>query len=60
MNSLMSDSEAIVVYLRQISPEYGCDLNQLPIFEVMMRLRQEDRDRLEDILFGEWTPSNER
>lgn len=60
MNSLMSDSEAIVVYLRQISPEYGCDLNQLPMFEVMMRLKQRDRDRLEDILFGEWSPSNEQ
>ncbi len=52
-------SQLVVNYLAGLSSEYDCDLNRLPIFEVMMRLKQRDRDGLEDILFGEWNPSDE-
>ncbi len=52
-------SQLVVNYLAELSPEYGCDLNQIPIFEVMMRLKQRDRDGLENILFGMWEPFDE-
>lgn len=59
MSSDQPTSQVVVNYLSDISPEYGCDLNQLPIFEVMMRLKQPHRDGLENILFGIWEPHRE-
>ncbi len=58
-SSKMPPSQQVVNYLQDLSPEYGCDLNRMPIFEVMMRLKQRDRDGLEDILFGSWDPNSE-
>jgi hypothetical protein len=58
-NSELPVPQLVVSYLGGLSSEYDCDLNRLPIFEVMMRLKQRDRDGLEDILFGKWNPSNE-
>ena len=59
MSSDQPKSQVLVRYLASLSPEYGCDLNQMPIFEVMMRLKQKDRDGLENILFGIWEPFDE-
>lgn len=48
-----------VEFLRDKSAKYKADLNQLPIFQVLMILDHRDRMALEDILFGRWELNDE-
>lgn len=48
-----------VEFLRDKSAQYKADLNQLPIFQVLMILNHRDRMALEDILFGKWELNDE-
>ena len=57
--SAASVASLVVDYLIEISPRYGCNLNSIPIFEVMMRLKKQDRETFENIIFKEWRLEDE-
>ena len=54
-----STPQQAIEFLRDKSTKYKADLNQLPIFQVLMILDHRDRMELEDILFGSWEPFDE-